>query len=77
LVLSHQGGPQSLDFRLVEIARIHARNRLTFHQFMQQLDQREHQLRQSVADPIGIDVEAAGGLRIGRRVRCHRAVKPP
>src|SRR5690349_6516802 len=55
----HERLSQPLDLLVVERACLHPPERLSFHQLAQQLDQRQHELRQSALDVLGIGAYAA------------------
>src|SRR4051812_42086000 len=59
LVEFQEGVAQALDLLVGERSVVHPAERLTLHQLPEQLDQREHQLGESLLDLLGIGVHAA------------------
>jgi hypothetical protein len=63
----HERPAETLDRLVVEVARLHAPERLALHELAQELDDRQHELGEPPLDVLGIGVDA------GRQ----RVVEPP
>src|SRR5690349_4651862 len=55
----HEGLPQALDLLVAEVAGVHTAQRLSLHQLAQELDQREHELRETLLDLLRVGLDAA------------------
>src|SRR5947207_2167314 len=60
LIEPHEGLPHALDLLVGQRVQLHTPQRLPLHQLAQQLDQRQHELREAALDLVRIGVDAAG-----------------
>src|ERR671911_2271774 len=59
LVERHERAPEVLDLLVAEPAAVDPAQRLALHQLPQQLDDRQHELREPLLDRVGVGVDAA------------------
>src|SRR5690606_20107643 len=64
LLQRHQGPAEPFDLLVGEAARLDAPDRLALHQLAQQLDQREHELRQTARHVVTVGVDPHAGTSI-------------
>src|SRR4051794_13932004 len=55
----HEGLDQPLDLLVAERSGLHSPQRLALHQLPQQLDERQHELRETLLDLLRIGLDAA------------------
>src|SRR5881398_2317286 len=55
----HERLPEALDLLVVQVSRFHAAKRLAFHELPEQLDEREHELREPALDVLRVGLDAA------------------
>jgi hypothetical protein len=80
LTLAHQGQPQALAISLAQAAGFDPCEGLSFEQFMQQVDQGQHQLREPVLELVGFQIDAPPALgpwRIAEQGFAESAIQRP